>query len=82
MEKCEWFDACDEFKKTVLIVPSMVEFVRLKYCHGNRCICARYTILKALGESAIPDDISPNEVKRALELIHEKTERIQTTPKE
>ncbi|MFC1607369.1 hypothetical protein ACFL47_05300 [Candidatus Latescibacterota bacterium] len=50
-------------------IPSMVEFIKLKYCFGNHTHCSRYVVLHKLGESQVPDDLFPNEVTRASKLL-------------
>jgi hypothetical protein len=43
------------------------------FCRGDNSSCARYMIFVSLGREAVPLDLFPNQVDRALEIL-KKTE--------
>jgi len=51
-----------------------VEMVKEKYCNNNYSACARYMVLKSVGGDFVPNDLMPEQVERAKEIIEEALE--------
>jgi hypothetical protein len=53
-----------------------VELVKEKYCNNNYSACARYMVLESVGGDFVPNDLMPEQVERAKEIIEEALEWI------
>ena len=42
-------------------MPDMGDLMKEKYCKGDNSICARHMVFKALGRTAVPDNLFPLE---------------------
>jgi hypothetical protein len=51
-----------------------VETLKEKYCNTNYSACARYKVLKSVGGDFVPNDLLPDEVERAKQIIEEALE--------
>lgn len=69
MAQCEGFDNCSYFKVFMSNMPSTAALTQSNYCKNNFTECARYRIWKALGEAAVPADLSPSESDKADKII-------------
>jgi hypothetical protein len=69
MADCEVLDRCPFVNETMQGMPGHAELFRQLYCHGGNDICARYMILRKLGQDAVPANLFPNEVSRANTII-------------
>jgi hypothetical protein len=49
--------------------PATAEIYKKQFCRGEFSQCARYTVFKKLGRDAVPSDLFPNMIERALEVI-------------
>ena len=68
MDKCVFMDRCIFPRKKKLLMPSMLEFIRIKYCEGDNAACARHLLYRKNGAADVPDDLFPNDMERALEM--------------
>ncbi|MCK5708073.1 MAG: hypothetical protein KAI43_10510 [Candidatus Aureabacteria bacterium] len=60
----------DTFLQDQLVkMPAFIKSIKKDYCEGNFIECARYMVLKALGEENIPANLFPNDQKGAKEII-------------
>ena len=50
-------------------MPSVSLYLKRQFCQGDNKTCARWMVYSTLGEGNTPDDLFPNEPKRAYELI-------------
>jgi hypothetical protein len=50
-------------------MPSTAALTQSTYCKNNHTACARYRVYRALGETAVPSDLSPSESERAEKII-------------
>jgi hypothetical protein len=50
-------------------MPSVSLYLKKQFCQGDNTNCARWMVFSALGGGKTPDDLFPNEPKRAYELI-------------
>lgn len=65
MTACQYFDNCRYFKERMSTMPSTMKLVQHNYCEKLYDECARFKVTRALGESAVPDDLSPSDMERA-----------------
>jgi hypothetical protein len=71
MADCEVLDRCPFFNEVMQGMPEHAELFKQLYCHGGNDICARYMILRKLGRESVPQNLFPNEVSRANNIISE-----------
>ncbi|MDO9391566.1 MAG: hypothetical protein Q7U71_07330 [bacterium] len=69
MPDCECLAACPFFNDKMADMPSMAGIFKNKYCKGDFQSCARYMVFKKLGEGHTPEDLFPNQLSRAQDLI-------------
>jgi len=50
-------------------IRTLVSNCNLKYCTSNYAFCARHRVAKAIGETAVPEDLYPDQVVRAKSII-------------
>lgn len=65
MADCEIVDRCPFFNDNMQGMPDHAELFKQLYCHGGNDICARYMIVRKLGQDAVPKGLLPNEVSLA-----------------
>lgn len=68
---CSHLDHCLEsfFEKQLLNARGLSEVIQAEFCMGHHHECARYKIIEALGEKAVPYSLYPTELARADEMI-------------
>lgn len=66
MADCEKLEKCSFFKKFAHLPKTIAALVET-YCRGDKLKCARYAV--ASKGSQPPDDLFPNEMERAEEII-------------
>jgi len=69
MPVCQGFDKCTFFSEHMGDLPSTAALTQSNYCKNNYTACARYQVFQALGEPAVPSDLSPSESERAEKII-------------
>jgi hypothetical protein len=69
MADCELLGGCIFFNDKMANMPQTAEVIKTRYCKGNSQDCSRYTIVQALGRDRVPEDLFPNQVDRAREII-------------
>ncbi|MDP2151210.1 MAG: hypothetical protein Q8K13_16370 [Parvibaculum sp.] len=69
MSACELGTECIFFNDRMAKMPSMAEMYKKRYCLGDFDSCARFAVFKAINRDAVPQDLYPNEVEKAVELI-------------
>ena len=69
MSDCECIPGCPFFNDKMENRPATANLYKLQYCKGEFVDCARYKVFKALGKSAVPMNLFPNQSERALEII-------------
>lgn len=69
MPVCEGFETCMFFKNHMGTMPSTAALTQSNYCKNNFTECARYRVYKALGEAAVPSNLSPSESALADKII-------------
>ncbi|MFC2155629.1 hypothetical protein ACFLRB_03965 [Acidobacteriota bacterium] len=73
---CERLDKCPMMNDSKIGTPSDFEKVKEKYCTDNYENCARYMVLSAVGGDFVPNDLLPEQVEKAKEIIAEAQEWI------
>jgi hypothetical protein len=71
MVQCEYTETCAFFKEGMADRPAIANMMKKKYCARNQSACARYMILKTVGEDRVPVDLVPNDVDTARNIIAE-----------
>ena len=69
MPVCIGYDKCTFFQNYMGNLPSTAALTQSTYCKNNYTACARYRVFMALGEPAVPADLSPSESERADQII-------------
>ncbi|RII25397.1 MAG: hypothetical protein CXR31_14490 [Geobacter sp.] len=69
MTDCELLKTCIFFNDKMQNMPSTAEVIKLRYCNGDYTDCARFTIFKAVGREKVPQDLFPNQIEKAREII-------------
>jgi hypothetical protein len=69
MANCELIAKCIFFNDQMANMPSTAEVFKNLYCRDNSSHCARYVACKALGREKVPQDLFPNQLDRANELV-------------
>jgi hypothetical protein len=70
MPDCERLKTCPFYSDRMRDMPRHAELFRQLYCRRDNSSCARHMVFKKHGKDAVPDDMFPNEVKRAQKIIH------------
>ena len=47
------------------------EKIKEKYCNDNNLECARYMIVREVGSDFVPQDLEPDQIEEAKEIIEE-----------
>lgn len=71
---CEKLAGCPFYNDKMPIESSMGKLYKLKYCEGDKTICARYMVCTKLGKEFVPDNLFPNMKDRAEQIIKENNE--------
>lgn len=71
MSRCTRADACPFFTSQLSEMPATADLYRAKYCSAEWARCARFRVLGALGSAAVPDDLTPNDQRKANAILRE-----------
>jgi hypothetical protein len=69
MAECECLKGCAFFNDRMASKPATAEMFKKSYCLGDNAQCARYMVFRSQGSEAVPADLYPNQVERAVELL-------------
>lgn len=69
MAECELSAGCNFLNNQVSDNQGRIDFYKEFYCLGSKSICARYMIAKSIGKDFVPENLSPNHVMRAKEIL-------------
>lgn len=69
MAECECVPKCPFFHDKMADMPSMANMMKKRYCQGDSSVCARWVVRAALGPTAVPIDLFPNQLERAEKLV-------------
>jgi len=69
MADCELLATCPFFNDMMPNRPATAKVFKKTYCNGSNAECARYIVLKAVGQEKVPSDLYPNQKERVKEII-------------
>ena len=72
MADCECLTSCIFFNDKMANMPSTAENIKHTYCRREYDKCARHMVFRALGRPKVPDDLFPNQIEKAQEIIFTK----------
>jgi len=76
MSGCERLDKCPIVNDSKNGTAADFEKIKEKYCTDNYANCARYMVLTSVGGDFVPNDLLPEQVEKAKEIIAEAQEWI------
>lgn len=68
MADCEKLHKCPFFGDRMANMPTVAELMKQTYCRGDSSQCARFKVATAGLE--VPLDLYPNDLERAMRLLH------------
>ncbi|MCK5058951.1 MAG: hypothetical protein KAT34_20055 [Candidatus Aminicenantes bacterium] len=74
MSGCERLEKCPIVNNSKNGAASDFEKIKEKYCYNNYSKCARYMVLTSVGGDFVPNDLLPEQVEEAKEIIAEAQE--------
>ena len=69
MADCVCLPRCPFFNDRMAEKPASANMYKSKYCEGDSTNCARHIVFLALGSSAVPGDLFPNNIERAMSIV-------------
>ena len=66
---CEKLPTCIFFNDQMENMPGVANLLKTQYCRGDFADCARHRVASALGGTAVPRDLFPNDSARANRLL-------------
>jgi len=69
MPDCELLSGCIFFNDRMSNMPSTSNVFKMMYCNDNYEACARYTVRSKAGKEAVLNDLFPNQMDRAKEIL-------------
>lgn len=69
MSDCPSLAKCPFFNDKMSAIPTTATMMKKRYCQGGNSNCARWVVRAALGPTAVPEDLFPNQMERAKSLI-------------
>lgn len=69
MPDCELLSGCIFFNDRMSNMPSTSNVFKMMYCNDNYEACARYTVRSKAGKEAVLEDLFPNQMDRAKEIL-------------
>lgn len=70
MAKCECLSGCLFFNDKMKDSEGLGKIYKQKYCLGDNTKCARYLVYKKLGKARVPNNLYPNMLAQAEQLIN------------
>lgn len=69
MARCELLATCIFFNDGMPRMPKTADAMKRRYCENDNFTCARYIVLQARGQEAVPDDLYPSDIDAARALL-------------
>ncbi|MBU5638542.1 hypothetical protein KOM00_17580 [Geomonas sp. Red69] len=69
MPDCEVLSGCIFFNDQMANMPSTSTVFKMMYCTDNFEACARFTVRREAGKEAVPEDLFPNQIDRARQIL-------------
>ena len=73
MADCEKINKCPFFQDRMSNMPGTAALYKKRFCQGNNSDCARYRVVQA--GLPMPDDLFPNMLDKALDIIKASTSK-------
>lgn len=70
MAICDFLAGCPFYNDKMKIDSGIGGIYKKKYCEGDKTICARYKVATTVSKEAVPANLFPNMMERALEIIN------------
>ncbi len=67
---CKFVEGCPFFNGKMKDMPSTSEMYKKKYCLSDFENCARYMVNTKKGKQAVPENLTPNQIDKALAIIN------------
>jgi hypothetical protein len=68
--ECPRLSGCPFFNNKFKSMPAAAELAKKSYCRSSEHVgCARYIVAQAMGASAVPDNLYPDQAERAHAMI-------------
>ena len=71
MAVCTLQDICHFFDDEMRYMPGLAELYRSIYCMTDNSDCARYIVAEKLGREKVPQNLYPNMLSKAKEIVAE-----------
>jgi hypothetical protein len=72
MANCELIEKCIFFNGHMANMPSTADTFKKLYCQREFEKCARFMVVQAKGRGTVPEDLFPNQIDRAANIIEGK----------
>lgn len=69
MADCICLPRCPFFNDRMASKPAMATMYKQQYCQGDSTHCARHIVFTALGREFVPENLFPNQVDRAKQIL-------------
>lgn len=69
MAMCENLSKCPFYQGKMTMDSGLGSMYKKRYCEGDKRQCARYMIASTVGKEFMPDNLYPNMVSKAEEII-------------
>jgi hypothetical protein len=70
MAQCECLEGCPFFHEKMDDMPNITRIYKNRYCLGSNFDCARHMVFRELGSEHVPENMYPNQVDRAAEILN------------
>jgi hypothetical protein len=71
MAECELLKGCLFFNDQMSVESGVGALYKKNYCQGDNSKCARYLVATKLGREKVPENLYPNMLERAREIVKE-----------
>lgn len=69
MTPCPSYNECDFYNEELSVMPSLTEVLKHQYCKNNFKGCARYQIMRAKNPQAVPQNMTPDQIDLAMQIL-------------
>ena len=69
MAVCENLSKCPFYQGQMAMESGLGSMYKKKYCEGDKLLCARYLIATRLGKEFMPQNLYPNMMDKAKEIL-------------
>jgi hypothetical protein len=72
MSVCPSINVCPFYNDKMANMPALANMYKKNYCKSDNESCARWKVATAFGKEAVPLDLFPNQMERAISIINGK----------